>query len=71
MTEINLNAIRENYNADPDRDDWPIQPVDAIGSDGQPTIAWWPVKSLGPIPDGHVLVFNDTGGWFFRPIKTN
>jgi hypothetical protein len=47
MTEINLNAIRENYNADPDRDDWPIQPVDAIGSDGQPTIACGRSKAWG------------------------
>jgi hypothetical protein len=71
MTDtIDLNAALEAYRADPDGD-WSVIPVDAIGSDGQPVTCWWPVKDLGPIPDGHVLVFNDSGGWAIRPVRIN
>jgi hypothetical protein len=69
-TTIDLAAALRGYKADPDGD-WEIIPVEAIGSDGQPVIAWYSVKELGPIPEGHVMVFNDKGGWVFKPVRTN
>jgi hypothetical protein len=71
MTDIDLGDMLRRYESDPDRDDWPVVPLAAIGADGQPVTCWWPIKSLGPVPDGHVLAFNDSGGWEFRPIRVN
>jgi hypothetical protein len=70
-TAIDLGELLRTYDADPDHDDWPIIPIRAIGSSGQPVICWWPVKDLGPVPTGHVLIFDDAGRWEFKPIQTN
>jgi hypothetical protein len=49
----------------------PIVPVPAIGANGEPMTCMWLIKELGPIPDGHILVFDKSGGRFFRPIRVN